>query len=185
MNLIDRVKNILLTPKTEWQVISSETTTVNGMLTGYVLPLSLIPAAVGLLSGIIWASFTYGLMMAIIAVIGAVIGFFVGTYVTDALAPSFSSEKNLNRSAQLIGYSYTASAVGSILGIIPVLGAIAALAGFAYMVYLLYLGTAPVKNTTEDKRVGYTIVIILVQIVVYFIISAIFASLFLRSFLIY
>jgi beta-lactamase regulating signal transducer with metallopeptidase domain len=184
MNLIDRAKNILLTPKTEWQVIKSETTTVSTMLTSYVLPLSLIPAIIALIAGL-RLSFTYGLIMAVIAIIGAVIGFYVGTYVADALAPSFSSEKNLNRSAQLIGYSYTASAVASILGIVPVLGILAALAGFGYMVYLLYLGTQPLKSTPEDKRIGYTIVIILVQIVLYFILSAVFASLFLRSYMPY
>ena len=27
MNLVDRVKNVLLTPKTEWPVIAAETTT--------------------------------------------------------------------------------------------------------------------------------------------------------------
>lgn len=185
MNLIERVKNILLTPKTEWQVIKSESTTVGGMLTSYVLPLAIIPAAIALLSGAILGNITYGLIMAIIAVVGAIIGFYVGTYVADALAPSFSSEKNLNRSAQLVGYSYTASAVASILGIIPVLGWLAAIAGFAYMIYLLYLGTSPIKNTPEDKRIGYTIVIILVQIVLYFILSAIFTSLFLRSYMVY
>ncbi len=185
MNLIDRVKNILLSPKTEWQVIKSETTSVSGMLTSYVLPLSIIPGAIALLSSAFWGSINYGLIMAIIAVVGAIIGFYVGTYVADALAPSFSSEKNLNRSAQLVGYSYTASAVASILGIIPILGWLAALAGFAYMIYLLYLGTSPIKNTPEDKRIGYTIVIILVQIVLYFILSAIFTSLFLRSYMVY
>jgi uncharacterized membrane protein YdjX (TVP38/TMEM64 family) len=106
MNLIDRVKNILLSPKTEWQVIKSETTSVSGMLTSYVLPLSIIPGAIALLSSAFWGSINYGLIMAIIAVVGAIIGFYVGTYVADALAPSFSSEKNLNRSAQLVGYSY-------------------------------------------------------------------------------
>ncbi len=185
MNLINRVKNILLTPKTEWQVIKSESTTVSGMLTSYVLPLSIIPAAIALLSAAFWGSITYGLIMAAIAVVGAIIGFYVGTYVADALAPSFASEKNLNRSAQLVGYSYTASAIASILGIIPVLGWLAAIAGFAYMIYLLYLGTAPIKNTPEDKRIGYTIVIILVQIVLYFILSAIFTALFLRSYMVY
>jgi uncharacterized membrane protein (DUF485 family) len=154
MNLIERVKNILLTPKTEWQVISTETTTVSGMLTAYVLPLSLIPGIIAFLSGLIWGTVTYGLIMAVIAIVGAIIGFYVGTYVADALAPSFSSEKSLNRSAQLVGYSYSASAVASILGIIPVLGWLAAIAGFGYMIYLLYLGTAPVKNHRKIKELA-------------------------------
>ncbi len=154
------------------------------MLTGYVLPLAIIPAVIALISGS-RLSFNYGLIMAIFAFVGAIIGFYVGTYVADALAPSFSSEKNINRSAQLIGYSYTASAIASILTIIPGLIILAALAGFGYMVYLMYLGTSPIKKTPEDKRIGYTIVVILVQIVLYFIVSAILTALFLPSYVSY
>ena len=118
-----------------------------------------------------------------VAVISATIAFYVGTYVTDALAPSFASEKNLNRSAQLTAYSYTAVAVASVLGIIPLLGILVVLAGYIYSVYLMYLGTAPIKNTPEDKRVVYVIVIIVIQIVLYFILNAIFAAIVFRSML--
>ena len=183
MNLIDRVKNILLTPKTEWLVIKTENATVGSLLTSYVIPLSLIPAVIAFLTGLFWTTITYGLVSAIIAVVSAIIAYYVGTYVTDALAPSFSSEKNLNRSAQLTAYSYTAVAVASILGIIPILGILVVLAGYVYSVYLMYLGTAPIKNTPEDKRVVYVIVIIVIQIVLYFILNAIFAAIVFRSLL--
>ena len=183
MNLIDRVKNILLTPKTEWLVIRSENSTVSSLLTSYVIPLSLIPALVALLTGLMWTTITYGLVSAILAVIGAVIGYYVGTYVTDGLAPSFSSEKDINRSAQLTAYSYTAVAVASILGLIPFLGILVILAGYLYSVYLMYLGTSPIKNTPEDKRVVYVIVIVVIQIVIYFILNAIFAAIVFRSIL--
>ncbi len=41
MNLIDRVKKILTTPKTEWEVINNETATPGSLFTGYVLPLAI------------------------------------------------------------------------------------------------------------------------------------------------
>ena len=43
MNLVDRVKNILITPKTEWEVIKNEQTTTSDLFTKYVLILALIP----------------------------------------------------------------------------------------------------------------------------------------------
>lgn len=181
MNLIDRVKNMLLTPKTEWLVVKSEQASVGSLLTGYIIPLSLIPAIITLLTGLLWTTITYGLISAIIAIIVAIIGYYVGTYVTDALAPSFSSEKNLNRFAQLTAYSYTAVAVASILGIIPILGALGVLAGFIYSVYLMYLGTGPIKNTPEDKSAVYVIVIVVIQVAVYFIINAILAAVLIGS----
>ena len=44
MDLVARVKGILLTPKTEWDVIDTEPTTVASLYSGYVVPLALIPA---------------------------------------------------------------------------------------------------------------------------------------------
>ena len=42
--LLTRVKNILLTPKTEWPVIAAEPATTGGIYLGYVLVLAAIPA---------------------------------------------------------------------------------------------------------------------------------------------
>ena len=42
MALVDRVKNILLSPQTEWPTIAAESATVQSILTGYVLILAAI-----------------------------------------------------------------------------------------------------------------------------------------------
>ena len=42
MALVDRVKNILLTPRTEWSAIAGETATVQGLYTGYIMILAAI-----------------------------------------------------------------------------------------------------------------------------------------------
>ena len=44
MSIITRAKNILLTPATEWGVISMETESPGSLLGKYVIPMSLIPA---------------------------------------------------------------------------------------------------------------------------------------------
>ena len=185
MNLIDRVKNLLITPKIEWLVIKTENASVREMLTTYVLPISLIPAAIALLSGLIWQSIGLGLANALAAIAMAIIGFYIGTYITDALAPTFSSEKDLDRSAQLVGYSYTPNAVASILSIFPLLYFFAVILGFGYMVYLMYLGVAPIKNTPDEKRVAYVVVILLVQLILYFTLTTIFTSIVFRNYFIY
>ncbi len=43
MNLVERAKNIIITPKTEWDVIAKEEPNIQQILFGYVLPLALIP----------------------------------------------------------------------------------------------------------------------------------------------
>ena len=179
MNLINRAKNLLLTPQTEWLAIRTENTSANVLLKEYVLPLSIIPAIIAFLTTLIWSNFTFGLISAVITICSALISFYLGTYITDYFATSFSSEKNYSRSAQLVGYSYTAIAIAAIFSVIPVLGFIAVSLGFAYSIYLMFLGASPIKNTPAEKRTNYVIVIMLVQIVIYFIITSVLGSLFL------
>ena len=42
MNLVERVKRILLTPRAEWEVIHAEATTPRALYTGYIMPLAAI-----------------------------------------------------------------------------------------------------------------------------------------------
>jgi Yip1 domain len=176
MNLIERVKNILLTPKTEWDVITGETATPQSLLMGYVLPLAIVAAAGSLLKGLLFAG-AYGLkyfvVTAAITFIASVISFYITVIIVDLLAPSFTSEKNMGKSAQLVAYSATPSYVGALLSFIPVVGGIIALAAWAYGVYLMYLGIGPLKKTPEDKKVVYMIVAFLIMIALYFILVAI------------
>lgn len=176
MNIIDRVKNILITPKTEWNVIEGETTSLSTMLTTYVFPLLLIGAIsafvgfgligynTGLL-GIRIKGIDWGLYEAITRLVAGLLGFVISAYVVDMLAANFKSEKNINKSAQLVGYSATASFVGGIFLLIPALAIVAILCGL-YGIYLMYLGIGPLKKTPEDQKVIYMLVSIIVYAVI-------------------
>lgn len=181
MNIIERVKNILLTPKTEWEVINGEAATSQSLLMGYILPLSIVAAAGSLLRGLLFAG-TFGLkyfiISAVIAFIASVVTYYVSVIIVDMLAPSFGSEKNMGKSAQLVAYSGTPSYIAQLLSFIPVIGWLLSLAGWAYGVYLMYLGIGPLKKTPEDKKVMYLIVAFLVMIVLYFILVAIMGAIF-------
>jgi hypothetical protein len=184
MNLIERVKNILITPKTEWEVINGETATPMSLLTSYVLLLALIPAACTFLAGFLFLGgfgMKYFIFSAVVSYILSIVSFFVYTYALDLLAPSFGSEKNINKSAQVAAYSSTASYIAGFLNFIPVLGALASLAGFIYSAYLMYLGVGPLKKTPEDKKVVYIIVVIAIVIVAFFIVNAILAAVLLAN----
>jgi hypothetical protein len=175
MSLITRAKNILLTPATEWAVIASETETPQSLLTKYVIPMALIPAAAmfigfGLIGVLGFGSIQWGLMMAIESVLGSILGYYISTFIIDALAPNFGSEKNIGRSAQLVAYSYTAVWVVGIFYILPRLYMLAMLAGL-YGIYLIYLGIPAMKKTPEDKRIGYLLVSAVVIIVITYVLG--------------
>ncbi|HEX9006486.1 MAG TPA: Yip1 family protein, partial [Bacteroidota bacterium] len=150
-SLVDRAKNIIVTPKTEWQVVAGETPNIQQIILGYVLPLALIPAVATILGGLlfrsgIFFSMSYYIATALVAFVANVIGVFVTAFVIDFLAPNFGSEKGLGRAVQLVAYSYTPMWVAGILNIIPGLGIIAALVGL-YGIYLMYLGLPLLMKT--------------------------------------
>lgn len=179
MNLIERVKNILITPKTEWEVINGETATPQSLLMGYVLPLAIVSAVGPLLSGLLFAGvlgLKYFIVSAVIAFIASVIGYYITVMIVDMLAPSFGSEKNMGKSAQLVAYSGTPSYIGGLLSFIPVIGWLVGLAAWAYGIYLMYLGIGPLKKTPEDKKIVYMIVAFVIMIALYFIIVAILGA---------
>lgn len=178
MSLISRAKGILLSPGTEWLAIHSETDTPQSLLGKYVIPMALIPAIAlfigyGLI-GIDAAFFRvngirWGLIMGINSFITSIISYYICTYVVDALAPSFGSEKNIGRSAQLVAYASTATWVAGIFMILPSLSILRILG--LYSIYLFYLGLPTIKKTPEDKRIIYMIVSAIVIIVVWFVVN--------------
>ena len=184
MNLIERVKNILTTPKTEWEVINSESATVGSLLTSYVIPLSLLAGIGTLLKYLFFSSILgigYAIAYAVFTIITVTITFVVSTYIIDALAPSFGSEKDLNKSAQLVAYSGTASWVAALLSFIPFLGWLITLAGAIYGIYLFYLGLGPLKKTPEDKKVVYIIIYFVIWMVIYFVFVSLIAGIVLSA----
>jgi hypothetical protein len=190
MNLIERAKNILLTPKTEWEVVKSEEPNVPGIITGYVLPLAGVAAAAafvgyGLIGinmfGIRIAGINWGIYQAVTVLATALISVFVSSFIIDALAPSFGSEKNMGRSVQLVAYSYTPAWVGGIFAILPSLAIIGSLAGI-YGLYLLYIGLPALKKTPLDKQVGYFVVSLIVIIVVFIVIGLILSKILMSIF---
>jgi hypothetical protein len=176
MNLIDRVKNILFSPKTEWEKISMEEQSLGSVVISYILPLSIFAAVcayigfglIGIDTGFLGLRIKgneWGLYEAISRLASSLISVVIAAYVIDALAPSFKSEKNINRSAQLVAYSATASLVGSVFLILPVLAIVTLLCSL-YGIYLMYLGIGPLKKTPDDQKIIYMIVSILVYAVI-------------------
>jgi hypothetical protein len=153
MALVDRVKNILLTPKTEWPKIAEEEETAQSIYTGYVMILAAIgPIAMAIVGGAIGATVavvSYGISLGVIFLLALII---------DALAPTFGGEKNFVQSLKLIAYSYTAAWVAGIFHLLPFLGGVIGLLAAIYAFYTFYLGVPVMKKCPGDKAVGYTIV---------------------------
>jgi hypothetical protein len=186
MNLVDRAKNIIISPKTEWDVVAGEEPNVQQIMISYVLPLALIPAIAiiigwGLIGTWGFKSFNYGIAMGLVQLLNAFISVLLAAFVIDALAPSFGSTKNFGRAIQLVAFSMTPIWIFGILNIFPAIGWLGGLLGL-YGLYLMYLGLAPLMKTPDDKKVGYLVVSIIILIVVYFVVAAILTAILLSVF---
>ncbi|MEP7163265.1 MAG: Yip1 family protein [Ferruginibacter sp.] len=187
MNILERAKNIIITPKTEWEKIAGEDQSLNAVTMSYVLPLALIGAVAAFIGfgfigvntgllGIRIKGIHWGLYTAIKVFVSSILSVIICAYVVDMLAPSFGSEKNINKSAQLVAYAYTPGLIGAFLNILPMLALIGGLFGI-YGIYLWYLGLGPMKKTPEDKKVIYLLVSIVILIVISILIGFIMAKL--------
>ncbi len=175
VNIVDRAKNILITPKSEWIIIDKEPGNSNAILASYVLPMLFIGALATFIGqGLIGqnlgpfggstASVKAGLIGALLYVALSIVTVYIVAVAVDALAPSFESEKNWNKSFQLAAYSLTASYVGAIFLIFPALNIIVILCTI-YCIYQLYTGIPVMKKTAADKQVAYLAVVILIAVV--------------------
>jgi hypothetical protein len=175
--LIQRVKNILMTPKTEWPVIDAEPATIGGIYRNYVMILAAIGPIcllIGLLVfGMPYFAFPMGYLIgqAILSYVMALVGCYVLALIIDALAPSFGGTKDRVKAFKVAAYSSTAAWVVGIVYLVPVL-AILGILGL-YSLYLLYLGLPVLMKTPADKSIVYTIAIIVAAIVIYVVIGAI------------
>lgn len=180
--LVERAKNILLKPNAEWDRIATETSSIQEILTGYVL----ILAAIGPVCRLIGAEvFGYGGLFGVVfrpnpifAVVSAVVGYVVavaGVYVTalviDALAPNFAATKDRTQAFKVAAYSSTAAWIAGAFGIFPPLTPLAILG--LYSLYLLYLGLPKLMKAPQDKALPYTAVVVVVAIVIAIVAGAI------------
>jgi hypothetical protein len=189
MELINRIKNILLTPKTEWQAVEAENEPHVKVFTTYVVPLAIIPAAAALIGygvigysafGVHVSNFGWGVRQAVMQYLLMLGGTYVTAFVIDALAANFGARKDLNRAFSLVAYAYTPMFVAGVFYILPSLSWLASLAGL-YGLYLLYIGLQPMMKAAAEKQTAYFVVSLIVTVVVSVVLSTILTALLLKG----
>lgn len=184
-SLVDRAKNIILTPKTEWPRIAAEPATVQGIYTGYVMILAAIGPIATLIGQQVFGYSGFGITYkppigfsiatAVLSYVMSLVSIYVLALIIDALAPNFGGQKNQLNAFKVAAYSWTAAWIAGIFGIIPMLG-ILAIVGL-YSLYLLYLGLPVLMKAPEDKAVGYTVVVVVAAIVLWIVVAFVVGAL--------
>ena len=188
MNLVQRVKQILLSPRTEWEVIEAEPTTTADLYTRYIMPLAAIAPIAQLIGySVFGISIPFGgtyrlpigsaITQAIVTYVLTLAGTYVLALIIDALAPTFGGQRSQIQALKLAVYSLTASWVAGIFALIPGLRILTLLG--LYSLYLLYLGLPVLMKTPREKALGYTVVVIIAAVILSLIIGTI-AGVFMR-----
>ena len=187
-NIINRVKNVLISPKTEWLTIEAENGPHAKVFTSYVALLALIPAVAAFIGygligysafGIHVGSVSWGLRQAIMQYLSILGGIYLTAFIIDALAENFGAKKDFDRAFSLVAYSYTPIFVAGVLYLLPSLSWLALLAGL-YCLYLLYIGLQPMMKAPAEKQTSYFVVSLVIMLLVSIILSAIFKAIILR-----
>lgn len=180
--LVNRVKNILVTPQTEWPVAGAEPDTVKDVYLKYILIVAGV-AAIGyfidntimgtsVLGMTVRTPFGLGVVMAVLMYAAALATVFVVGVLADVLAPSFGGERNQAQGVKLIAYAATAGWIGAVLGIVPWIGWLLSIAAMIYGIYLVYLGAPHTTKVPADRAAGYTAILVVIWLVISFTVGA-------------
>ena len=194
--MLNRIKNILLQPASEWSVISNEPASVKSIFSGYAIPLSALQfvatvVAMGVLGigaelmelGGISVSLADTVLRGVISFAMSLVLLYVLALVCSKIAPSFNGNSDLVQALKLFTYSSTPTWVlGAIMPFLMgsmglmMLVSLLSLAALGYAIYLIYIGAGPTLGIPQEKLAGFTVVIIAIYIglavIVYGITSA-------------
>ncbi len=182
MNLVDRVRNILLTPRTEWAVIDAEPASIQELYARYVIPLTLVPAVagfiggsivgigvpgvgtirVGVLAGLFGAVLQFGLLLAFVYILALVI---------NELALMFGGRMDIVAAFKAAAYSSTPAWLAGVFSIVPVFAFLSVVG--LYSLYLLYLGLPRLMRAPDSRAVAYTAVVVGAAAVLAFVVSGV------------
>lgn len=148
VRLTDRVKGILRSPRREWPVIATESTSAADIYTGYAMPLAAVGALALFLSfvglripmhGVASEDLFNGIAAAILAFALALAHLFFLTLIVEALTRSFGGQCDRVRALKLVAYSYTPIWLAGIAYLFPALS-ILWLAAAGYALWIAFVG---------------------------------------------
>ena len=161
MELLIRIKAILLTPHTEWPVIAQEKGEASALFIRYVAILALIPALARFIGTALvgWyapvlASFA-GALLTYVSGFAIVYGV---ALIIEGLAPMFGAQKDFACALKLAVYSFTPVWLAGIFLALPGLRFLT-LTGF-YGAYLLWLGIPVLTKTPQTRSTYFTVIIV-------------------------
>ena len=169
MNLVDRIKGMLVEPRREWVTVAAEPATAQSLYTGWIM----ILAAVGPIALLLAM---HSIQFAVAQYVLSLITTFVLAVIVDALAPTFGGTKDFVASLKLVAYSYTAAWLSGVFLLLGTLGYLLTLVATVYAFYTFVLGAPVLGKSSAEKAIPFTLVVVLCAIVLAFLTSFVFSG---------
>lgn len=170
--ILQRIKNILISPRTEWPVIASEPTSIQQLFVVYVLPLAALVAVMTFVRmSLIGVNIPFGgtlrmplaasLESALLGCVFGCLGVFLVGLIINGLAPTFGGSRDTRQALKVAAYSFTPGYLSSVLALSPVMAGLLQFVAGLYGIYLLYLGLPVLMRSAGERAVGYTAAVVI------------------------
>jgi hypothetical protein len=185
--MITRIKRILLSPRSEWQVIAAEPTTIAQLYTDYIVVLAVVAAALSFIrSSVIGIRVPFGdairlpvasgLMSALFAFVMGLVGLFVVAMIINFFAATFGGQKDQRQALKSAAYAFTPAYLSAVFYLLPSMGTLLQFIAGLYGIYLLYLGLPVLMRSKPEGAAGYTASVVICTIVLSIVIGAVAAT---------
>jgi hypothetical protein len=174
MNLVERVKRILLSPSAEWEAIAREPYDPKALYTDYMAILALIPAVGAFvnaalfghetIAGVVRLSVLGSLGCALYGYVLVLVIVYIAALITDWLAPRFGGQRDFGNALKLSIYCNTPYCLASIFVLIPPLSFLVVLG--LYGLYLFYLGAPVLMKSPKHRGVFYAIAMFMIVFII-------------------
>lgn len=172
--IFSRAWGLLRDPKSEWEQIRREETTIPNILIGYVAPLAAIPPVAGLIG-----AYAFGVRIgeevirpplgdALISVVvtwivSIALVAFLGVLV-NAVAENFDGDRDDLAAQKVAAYSLTPAFLSGLFSIWPPLWWLSLFA-LAAMVFLIYRGLPILMKAPAERAMGYAATVTIAAVV--------------------
>jgi len=171
MQIVRRVKGLLMAPEREWETVEAERKSVRALYGEYFVYLSLVPPFASFLGGYFFGfprgtadvahlSLLGGLLRATLQYALGLPMLYLVAFVVSSLAPHFEGRSNDTRALALVGYSYTPVWLAAFFGLAPGLRWLDVLG--LYGLYVFYHGLPRMMRCPKDHADVFTLTVLTV-----------------------
>jgi hypothetical protein len=173
--IVQRARQILVSPRTEWPVSAAEPATVPELYREYIAWLAAVPPLCRFVRisfiGYAWHGFRIyrlsplaGLSQAVVGYLMSLMFVYVLALSIDAFVPGFGGQQSRIQAMKLTAFAMTAVWVAGIAQLLPGFAGLLTLAGAIYSGYLLYLGLPVMMRVPQEQAAGCTGVVVVVAL---------------------